>query len=594
MALRRRPAAPSLSAPSFSLQLPTAESSAQLPVKLDEPVNRRLAEQLIVAVDGAPVDSPFIAMEGQFPGTTADAHGAHHIHHHEAAMLNRSRSESGSFDDMTAMSTRTGSADGYNLDHQSHGTTAADHTANAAAAAAAMHSQRKFFRVDSSNVYVLMNPNLTESDVFAGGGAKEQLPLITSNEDEATIPFDDLEIGDVLGSGSQGTVRAVAHRGRQYALKRISISQALDKTQADVERQARKNAIVRELQMLAQKTHRHGHLVALHNGYFRKDSDEGVLHILMERMGMSVEALHIAASHIPPAQLRASAQRIFGNYWGGNTKIPSGQAMYNGMDDAMLEVRLTPLPEIVVAMIAHDALKGLDHFHSHLRFVHTDIKPANLMFDMNLEVVKVADFGCSQQLPRERGVSVNVTNVTLGTKLYMSPERASAAFGGASSGFSEATDVWSLGVSLLELASGVHPCHPFRENYWDFAEYLDLAHLVPPEQCSSLFWDFMSRCLVTKYEERPSAAELLEHDFIKKYAAVPRKRLKTFLQAVKTESAKFEQKKLLKTVEHQLSVATKTKDRDPRKHNMRAWQSFQKGIMGNVPRLDDPSTFPTL
>jgi serine/threonine protein kinase len=627
MALRRPRAAPSLSAPSFNVSLPM--SSAQQPLKLkEEPVQRRVVEQLIVDLDAGSLDSPFISMEGLFPAgsgnglpplvstlsssadrdtpsmgmpvqseafSSSEANITPRGEDSARGRIPRAKSSPSmiSGGDLDTME-RTPSEQLALRSSHSVGDLAAEQSTRTKATVQDMKSQRKFFRVDRSNLYVLMNQGHTEDDALATQQRGIETTLVKTDDDENNIPFDALDIGEVLGSGSQGTVRAVSHKGKQFALKRISISQALDKTQADVERQARKNAIVRELQMLANRENRHRNLVALYNGYFSKDSNEGNLHILMERMGMSAEALHMIVSNLPPAEVRATAQRIFGGHFGGDPKVSNGQTLYNGLDEEMAKVRLTPLPENVISLIAHDSLKGFAHLHGGLRFVHTDVKPANLMFDMKYETVKVADFGCSQPLPDTPGGCVTVSNVNLGTKLYMSPERACAVFGNSGGSFNEATDVWSLGISLLELCAGCHPCHRFREEYWDFAEFLDLQHLVFPEQCSSLFYDFISACLTTKFEDRQSAAELMRHKFILKYAHTPRSKLSSFIHAMKQSSATYEQKKLQNQIAKELTMATKTKDGNPTRKNVRAWQGFQKGIMGNTPKLDDHSTFPTL
>jgi len=464
--------------------------------------------------------------------------------------------------------------------------------ASQATAAASKLGQRRFFRVDRSNLYVFVNQGNTD-DPAPEAGAQET-PLIRNEDVECNIPFDELVMGEMLGTGSQGSVRAVKHGAKEFALKRISISQALSKAQADVERQARKKAIVRELQMLANRENRHPHLVGLYNGYFRKDSSEGNLHILMERMGMSTEALQHFVGGIPPVEVRSTAQRVFSSHFGGAQRISNGQTLYSPADAELSKVRVASLPENVISMIARDALLGLQHLHTSVRMVHMDIKPANIMLDMALETVKVADFGCSQQLPSTPGETISVSNVNLGTKVYMSPERAAACFSGDNCGFNEGTDIWSLGISLLELCSGIHPCHNFREDYWDFAERLDVQHLVFPETCSTLFNDFICTMLTTRVEDRPSASELLKHDFIAKYAHVPRRKLALFVRTIKQLAATYEQKKLKATIATQLTMATKTKDTAPRHRNVAAWKGFQKGIVGAVPKLDDDDTFPTL
>jgi serine/threonine protein kinase len=645
----------------FQVALPSSEGDgAQKPVKLDAPVQQRVAEQLIVDLDAGTVDSPFISMDGLFPGTTpgptpagaAGTPAAGGSGMPGMGMPLRSSDSSISLDsggnvigdpagarppstgatppvtaseDTSAQlpaririprsvsmptvetskefgesssSVTVATAGGMGRKSSSMSDMDAGRSSEAASqatAAASKAGQRRFFRVDRSNLYVLVNQGTNDTPTAPEAGSHDT-PLLQGQDADCDIPFDQLVMGEMLGTGSQGSVRAVKHGHKEYALKRISISQALSKAQADVERQARKKAIVRELQMLANRENRHPHLIALYNGYFQKDSAEGNLHILMERMGMSTETLQHLIAGIPPVEVRSTAQRVFGSHFGGAQRISNGQTLYSMVDAEITKVRVASLPENVVSMIARDALLGLQHLHRSLRMVHMDIKPANLMLDMPLEQLKVADFGCSQPLPAHEGSTISISNVNLGTKLYMSPERASACFNSdcESHDFNEATDIWSLGISLLELCSGIHPCHVFREDYWDFAEKLDVSQLIFPEQCSTLFNDFICTMLTKCREERPNAAELLKHDFITKYAHCPRRKLAVFTRTVKQLAATYEQKKLKATIVTQLSMATKTKDTAPRHRNVAAWKGFQKGIVGNVPKLDDDTTFPTL
>lgn len=560
------------SAPSFSLNLDLGAPQAD--VKLDEPVNRQVAEQLIVDLEAGTVDSPFIAMDGQFPGSEASS---------SLPSRDQSTASLASMDDVTRLNPPAG---------MPPRTTTADSVTDVPGLTQSAKSNRKFFRVDHSNLYVFVDHD--NSNVSDELSAADGTPLVAYDDSgtESSIRFEDLELGDHLGAGNQGSVRAVRHCGKNYALKKISISQALDKTQADVERQARKNAVVRELQMVAHRQNRHDNMVALYNAYFRRDCEEGNLYILMERMGNSVEDLFNMIGKLPPNSVKSIAQRSFGSNFGGDAKVSNGATQYWRIPSEAASAVVTPVPENVVSMIAHDALKGLVHFHEKLRFVHTDVKPANLMVSETHDVIKLADFGSSQQLQADH--RIQVTNVNLGTKMYMAPERAAAVFSGSGGSFDEKADIWSLGISLLEMCIGAHPCHVFREEYWDFAECLDFDQLMLPEQCSGLFLDFIQQCLVRDPEQRPSARSLVEHAFIKKYQRTPRKRLAQFVRAVRGESASYDQKMVQRTMAHQLALATRTRDPDPRKKNMRTWQSFQKGIRGVTPSVDDFSTFPTL
>lgn len=102
-----------------------------------------------------------------------------------------------------------------------------------------------------------------------------------------------------------------------------------------------------------------------------------------------------------------------------------------------------PLSEYMVAPIAYQTLCGLSFLHQH-RLLHRDIKPQNILLHSNGSV-KLCDFGISTLGDQ----SLNMTVV--GTTRFMAPERLRARTYGRSS------DVWSLGLVLLECSTGVAP-----------------------------------------------------------------------------------------------------------------------------------------
>jgi serine/threonine protein kinase len=581
-----RPAGKKSAGPSFSLKLPSAEKTEQ-PILLGKSaVDRHEVEHLIVDLEGGTMDSPFISTSTsqQFPSAPGSAlpsaFGSMASMPSADDVAGQSYGQRGAVPSVP-VAMRPPLAPGGVLHPP----------ADPAAPVASPNTKKNnFFRVDDSNLYVFMagGSQAGSSDDLLAACAET-----VSTDDPNQIKFADLEIGTTLGSGAQGTVRAVTHGGANYALKKISVSQALDRTQADVERQARKNGIVRELQMVANRARRSPYMMQLHNAYFRRDDDESALHILMERMSFSVEDINNQVAALPYDGIRKTAQRTLGPHFGGDQKLARapGASHYYKCDPAVQ--RLTPMPEAVIGMIAHDALKGLAHMHDTLRFVHTDIKPANLMLCEKLESFKLADFGCSQPLPA--GGQVHVSNVLLGTKLYMSPERAAACYGDDGGCFNGKADVWSLAVTLLELAAGAHPYETFREEFWTFAEHLRMPQFVMPEHCSSHFVDFLTACFAEEPEDRPSAAALLESDFVRRYSRVPRGKLRQFVRSVRVESSNMEKKLLQTRFEAQMNRDIRDIDKD--KHTKIAkknWRGFEKGVMGQTPEVDDVNQFPSL
>ncbi|KAK1561349.1 hypothetical protein QYE76_037225 [Lolium multiflorum] len=118
-----------------------------------------------------------------------------------------------------------------------------------------------------------------------------------------------------------------------------------------------------------------------------------------------------------------------------------------------IKSRKGAFPEAALAEVAAQALSGLAYLHAR-RIVHLDIKPANVLVSTAGEV-KIADFGIAKVLSRAGDQCTSY----VGTTAYMSPERFDPeAHGGHYDPY--AADVWSLGVTILELFMGRYPLLP--------------------------------------------------------------------------------------------------------------------------------------
>ncbi|KAI7846866.1 kinase-like domain-containing protein [Circinella umbellata] len=103
------------------------------------------------------------------------------------------------------------------------------------------------------------------------------------------------------------------------------------------------------------------------------------------------------------------------------------------------------VPEDVLAKITTSMVKGLKFLKDELSIIHRDVKPTNVLVNSKGQV-KLCDFGVSGQLDR----SLAKTNI--GCQSYMAPERIRAA-----NTYTVSSDVWSLGLSLVEMAGGKYP-----------------------------------------------------------------------------------------------------------------------------------------
>jgi len=163
----------------------------------------------------------------------------------------------------------------------------------------------------------------------------------------------------------------------------------------------------------------------------------------------------------------------------------------------------SPLNEKQIASVAYCVVKGLEHLHTK-NITHRDIKGANILLTQ-AGVAKLTDFGVSKI--QEKGTKMKTV---VGSPYWMAPEVISIGT------YDNRADIWSLGVTCIEIAEGCPPRgdqHPMR--VIRMIPTLPPPTLKEPNKWSKEFKDFLTRCLQTKPQNRASCKELLKHPFLK-------------------------------------------------------------------------------
>ncbi|CBK21189.2 uncharacterized protein [Blastocystis hominis] len=164
------------------------------------------------------------------------------------------------------------------------------------------------------------------------------------------------------------------------------------------------------------------------------------------------------------------------------------------------------LSENIICYVIHEVLKGLIYIHSS-SYLHLDIKAANILVDSNGSIC-LSDFGV---IPSTNSSKRHSAHGFVGTPCWMAPEVVSDSL------ISSSADLWSLGITALELYKGFPPLARFdtREIFArilqgeapSFDSYYDVYKSTP----SSAFQSFIEKVLVKQPEERATAEDLEDH-----------------------------------------------------------------------------------
>lgn len=282
-----------------------------------------------------------------------------------------------------------------------------------------------------------------------------------SNGYSSRISLDELNFQEELGHGNYGHVSKVLHKPTNIIMAMKEVRLELD--------EAKFRQILMELEILHKC--KSPYIVDFYGAFFI----EGAVYMCMEYMdGGSLDKVYDFSDEI------------------------------GGIDEPQL------------ARITYSVIEGLRELKDSHNIIHRDVKPTNVLCSAKHGTVKLCDFGVSGNLV------ASLARTNIGCQSYMAPERIRSLNPDRVT-YTVQSDVWSLGLSILEMALGRYPYPPetFDNIFSQLSAIVDgPPPKLPKDKFSVEAQDFVSVCLQKIPERRPTYAALLEHPWLLKYKGV--------------------------------------------------------------------------
>ncbi|CAG0917059.1 unnamed protein product [Notodromas monacha] len=301
-----------------------------------------------------------------------------------------------------------------------------------------------------------------------------------------------VDLGEI-GRGAFGTVNKMVHRQSNYAM-------AVKRIRSTVDEREQKN-LMRELEVIVKSSDCpsivkfYGAIFkevrGLYNIHFSSFNDEFLLKgdcwICMELMHTSLDKFY--------------------------------RFVYEELKERIPEILLQQIAKSVSWMFwnYYETIIALQYLRDRISMIHRDVKPSNILLDRRGDI-KLCDFGICGKL-----VNSIAKTRDAGCEPYMAPERIDPR---QLREYDVRSDVWSLGITVMELATGKFPYPKWNTVFEQVAQVVDgcSPRLKPeypagemgpdPVTFSTELVDFVNFCLTKNVSCRPRYPELLCHAFV--------------------------------------------------------------------------------